>query len=204
MIGVISPRIIAIVDLGVLNSPLAKAMSYRSNELPPAQLPTLTTYTGRDNQPYSVINGYGSEFPDNMRGSKKDGDIYMVTSLKLTYIVGKTFIQSQERHYFSTSSHISIGFVKTSCCSSDEDLPKAAASSPPPSSLTKRSTFESHEWAKKNPPVLPLLPFPFHFMALNFVSSAGIDLVPLPVLNDASCWVTFTTNAYAVNLFSLS
>lgn len=85
------------VDLGVLNSPLAKAMSYRSNELPPAQLPTLTTYTGRDNQTYSVINGYGSEFPDNIRGSSKDRDIYMVTSIKLTYIVGKTFHRAKFR-----------------------------------------------------------------------------------------------------------
>jgi hypothetical protein len=72
-------------------------MSYRSNELPPEKLPALATYTGRDNQSYSVINGYGSEYPDNMRGSKNDRDIYMVTSLKLTYIVGKTFHRAKFR-----------------------------------------------------------------------------------------------------------
>lgn len=85
------------VDLGVLNSPLAKAMSYRSNELPTDQLPPLQSYVGRDLATYQVINGYGSEFKDNMRGSKNDRDIYMVTSVKLTYIIGKTFHRAKFR-----------------------------------------------------------------------------------------------------------
>lgn len=74
------------VDLGVLDSPLAKAMSYRSGELSPA--PTTSSYVGRDGATYSVLNGYGSEHPSNNRGSKNDRDIYMVTSVRITYILG--------------------------------------------------------------------------------------------------------------------
>jgi Domain of unknown function (DUF6089) len=85
------------VDLGVLSDPLAKAMSYRSNELPADQIPPLQSYQGRDQATYQVINGYGSEFPSNVRGSKNDRDIYMVTSIKLTYIVGKTFHRAKFR-----------------------------------------------------------------------------------------------------------
>lgn len=85
------------VDLGVLNSPLAKAMSYRSNELPPEQLPTLQPYVARDGETYSTIPGYGREYQDNMRGSKDDRDIYMVTSLRVTRIIGATFHKAKFR-----------------------------------------------------------------------------------------------------------
>jgi hypothetical protein len=85
------------VDLGVLNSELAKAMSYRSNELPAEQRPPTQPYVGRDGKTYNTINGYGSEGTYNMRGSKSDRDIYMVTSIKLTYIVGKTFHRAKFR-----------------------------------------------------------------------------------------------------------
>jgi hypothetical protein len=85
------------VDLGVLNSNLAKAMSYRSNELPIESRPATVPYIGRDGNTYNVINGYGSEYRDNLRGSKSDRDIYMVTSIKLTYIVGKTFHRAKFR-----------------------------------------------------------------------------------------------------------
>lgn len=85
------------VDLGVLNSPLAKAMSYRSNELPANQIPGLTSYTGRDGQTYNTIPGYGREYPGNLRGSKDDRDIYMVTSIRLTYILGATLHKAKFR-----------------------------------------------------------------------------------------------------------
>jgi hypothetical protein len=55
------------------------------------------TYVGRDGQSYTVIPGYGSEFKDNMRGSKNDRDIYMVTSIRLTYILGATFHRAKFR-----------------------------------------------------------------------------------------------------------
>lgn len=82
------------VDLGVFgNNELAKAMSYRSSEL---MAPT-HTYVGRDGRSYSVVAGYGSELVDNNRGSKNDRDIYMVTTFKLTYIVGKTMNRAKFR-----------------------------------------------------------------------------------------------------------
>lgn len=83
------------VDLDVLNSPLAKAMSYRTNEL---NLATSTnTYTGRKGTVYTTEAGYGQEHPDNKRGSKTDRDVYMVTSFRLTYIVGKTYHRAKFR-----------------------------------------------------------------------------------------------------------
>jgi hypothetical protein len=84
------------VDLGVLNSPLAKAMSYRSNELPANQLPTLQPYVARDGNTYNTIPGYGRESQSNVRGSN-DKDIYMVTSIRLTYIIGATFHKAKFR-----------------------------------------------------------------------------------------------------------
>ena len=88
------------VDLGALSSPLAKAMSYRTNEL---NLSSSTrTYVGRDGVTYRVEPGYGEEYkgvndPGNVRGSKEDRDIYMVTSLRLTYILGATFHRAKFR-----------------------------------------------------------------------------------------------------------
>jgi hypothetical protein len=85
------------VDLGVLEGKLAKAMSYRSNELPASELPTLKPYVGRDGVTYNTIPGYGRESESNLRGSKNNNDIYMVTSIKLTYIIGKTFHRAKFR-----------------------------------------------------------------------------------------------------------
>jgi hypothetical protein len=84
------------VDLGVLNSPLAKAMSYRTGELN-LDASSEHTYVGRDGVSYTVENGYGSEHPDNKRGGKNDNDIYMVASLRLTYILGATFHRAKFR-----------------------------------------------------------------------------------------------------------
>lgn len=84
------------VDLGALNSDLARAMSYRTNEL---KLPTSTnTYVSNyDGKTYTVEAGYGQEFKDNNRGSKKDRDVYMVTSFRLTYIIGATYHKAKFR-----------------------------------------------------------------------------------------------------------
>lgn len=83
------------VDLGVLNSELARAMSYRSSEIPLTS--STNTYQGRNGTSYTVVNGYGQEHPENLRGSKKDRDIYMVTSIRLTYILGATFHRAKFR-----------------------------------------------------------------------------------------------------------
>lgn len=84
------------VDLGVFgNNELAKAMSYRTNEL---GLPTNpNTYVGRDGQTYTVQSGYGSEFAGNLRGGKNNRDIYMVTSIRLSIILGATFHKAKFR-----------------------------------------------------------------------------------------------------------
>jgi hypothetical protein len=83
------------VDLGVFGTnELAKAMSYRSSELGPAGVPP---YVGRDGVTYEVWDGYGREFRDNVRGNKKDKDIFMVTTVKLTYILGKSFHRAKFR-----------------------------------------------------------------------------------------------------------
>lgn len=83
------------VDLGVLSSDLARAMSYRTNELNLAS--STHTYVARNGQTYRVEAGYGEEHPGNMRGSKNDRDIYMVTSFRLTYIVGATYHKAKFR-----------------------------------------------------------------------------------------------------------
>ncbi len=85
------------VDLGVFgNNELAKAMSYRTNELGP---PTSTyTYTStRDGATYAVQAGYGHEQEFSYRGSKSDRDIYMVTSIRLSIILGATFHRAKFR-----------------------------------------------------------------------------------------------------------
>lgn len=85
------------VDLGVLKSPLAKTMSYRSGELPATDRPAEVAYVGRDGVTYNAVPGYGSEFRDNIRGSKNDKDVYMVTTIRLSYIIGATFHKAKFR-----------------------------------------------------------------------------------------------------------
>lgn len=82
------------VDLGVFGTDeLAKAMSYRSFEVTAGNY----SYVGRDGQTYTVLVGYGSEHPDNVRGNSDNKDIYMVTTVRLTYILGKTFHRAKFR-----------------------------------------------------------------------------------------------------------
>ncbi|MCW5912475.1 MAG: hypothetical protein KIT62_15510 [Cyclobacteriaceae bacterium] len=86
------------VDLGVFGTNnLARAMSYRSSELPASEIPAQVPYTARNGVDYATIPGYGREHPDNMRGSKSDKDIYMVTTVRLTYILGATMHKAKFR-----------------------------------------------------------------------------------------------------------
>ncbi len=82
------------VSLTKLNSPLAQAMSYRTNELyggnPPN--PTPSGIPG-----VNVEAGYGVEHPDNKRGGKNEKDIYMVTSVKISYIISPSFHKAKFR-----------------------------------------------------------------------------------------------------------
>lgn len=81
------------VDLNKLSTPLAQAMSYRTNEL--AGYPTNPAASGIPG--VMVQSGYGSEAPDNKRGGKKANDIYMVTSIRLTYILKANYHQAKFR-----------------------------------------------------------------------------------------------------------
>jgi len=68
-------------------------MSYRTNELPTyPRNPTPSGIAGVD-----VEAGYGSEHHDNSRGSKNDPDRYMVTTFKISYILGATFHKAKFR-----------------------------------------------------------------------------------------------------------
>lgn len=84
------------VDLGVLNSELARAMSYRTGELSLTSS-TPSTYAARNGVTYTVESGYGQEYVENLRGSKSERDIYMVTSIRMTYILGATFHRAKFR-----------------------------------------------------------------------------------------------------------
>ena len=86
------------VSLDKLKTPLAQAMSYRTNEVAGYPKNPVTTPSG-----IVVEAGYGHEnftstaFPTNMRGRKNERDIYMVTSIRLTYILGATFHKAKFR-----------------------------------------------------------------------------------------------------------
>jgi len=84
------------VDLDKLKSPLAQAMSYRTSELPASERPPATAPSGSSG--ILTVPGYGSEGTGtNIRGSENDRDIYMVTSIKITYIIGATFHKAKFR-----------------------------------------------------------------------------------------------------------
>jgi hypothetical protein len=106
------------VNLNEIKDPLAQALSYRSNEItnpglkthvaqinvydqtsPDPSNPSGGTYNGKYSHTANVtlIDGYGSESKSNNRGDKKSNDIYMVTSVKLTYILGATFHRAKFR-----------------------------------------------------------------------------------------------------------
>ena len=84
------------VDLGVLDSELARALSYRSNEL---SMPDIARepHTARNGVTYDLIEGYGQEYPTNIRGKAWNKDIFMVTSFRVSYIVGKTMHRAKFR-----------------------------------------------------------------------------------------------------------
>ncbi len=95
------------VDLDVLDSDLARVMSDRSVEPTAAKTGDdrtqyiagwdVRTYTGRNGNSYTVVNGYGSEQPTNKRGGANDNDIYYVTKIKVAYILGSSFRKAKFR-----------------------------------------------------------------------------------------------------------
>lgn len=84
------------VNLGVFgNNELARALSYRTNEV--RGTPPPAGSGGVDSGGYLVWPGYGQEHPGSLRGNKGDNDVYMVTTFRLTYILGKTFHRAKFR-----------------------------------------------------------------------------------------------------------
>jgi hypothetical protein len=91
------------VDLNKLDSELARSMSYRSNEVTPTTEPVSEIMSKRyDYGPYDVVAGFGhvnTGSPDalyNKRGDD-DKDIFTVTTVRVTYILGKTFHRAKFR-----------------------------------------------------------------------------------------------------------
>ena len=84
------------VDLGAFgNNELAKAMSYRSNEIVTPDHNYVSAY---DNQSYNVLSGYGHEHQSNVRGNKNDRDIYTVMTLKVGYILKPKPAKSKKKY----------------------------------------------------------------------------------------------------------
>ncbi|MEO7989062.1 MAG: DUF6089 family protein [Chryseolinea sp.] len=93
------------VDLNTFNGDLvAEALSYRSNEVAMDKATHPVSMNNGDT--YFVVPGYGhvngpSQNPNfdpfNKRGESKDKDVYMVTTFKVTYILGKTFHRAKFR-----------------------------------------------------------------------------------------------------------
>ncbi len=91
------------VDKGLLTDPLAKVLSDRSMETTAVMSGTarnmeaiqgVTTpysYTGVDGQAYTTFSGYGHGYQNdtyNIRGNADNNDIYLVTTIRLSYILG--------------------------------------------------------------------------------------------------------------------
>lgn len=98
------------VDLGALDSELAKAMSDRSREATSVNsgdprdfeaieaTATLTTYTSEyDGRDYTVYAGYGQDNIVSNRGLANDKDIYIVTSFRVAYIITGSFKRAKFR-----------------------------------------------------------------------------------------------------------
>ncbi len=89
-------------DKGVLTSDLAKIMSDRSREptavisgkdrlqpiLDSEQTKNVVTYQGADGVTYGIFPGYGQ--PNQIRGNPSDNDIYLTTTIRLVYMLGRS------------------------------------------------------------------------------------------------------------------
>ncbi len=92
------------VDLDVLESDMARAMSNRSRDAlsasgEPRDISGLGTfvYTGRNGNDYEIINGYGNEGFGNKRGGSDVNDLYYVARFKIAYIMGAKFRRAKFR-----------------------------------------------------------------------------------------------------------
>lgn len=92
------------VDKGILSDPLAKVLSDRSTETIAVnaeeernyeailQKARPFTYIGADGQTYNTFAGYGHGYSNgntNRRGNPENNDIYLVTTIRLSYILSR-------------------------------------------------------------------------------------------------------------------
>lgn len=84
------------VDLGVFTDELSRSMSYRNYD---ASVPMYKpyTYVGRDGKTYTVESGFGSEHRDNWRGNKNDRDVLLITSIRVSHVIGQSFHRAKGR-----------------------------------------------------------------------------------------------------------
>ncbi len=86
------------VDLGALDSDLARVLSYRSNEVNsangrnPRNIELIYSHTQPviynspyDGKNYQVLEGFGSE--GDIRGDEQSSDFYVLTGIRITYIL---------------------------------------------------------------------------------------------------------------------
>ncbi len=97
------------VDDWVLTSDLARELADRSMELVSSDgaerdFETIDTFTGRQmvENPFTMettekIRGYGSTGLDNIRGNSQDFDVYLVTTIKVSYILGGSIRKAKFR-----------------------------------------------------------------------------------------------------------
>lgn len=55
------------------------------------------TFVGRDGATYTRIAGFGYEHSENLRGNRKENDLYFVTSIKVAFVLGATFRRAKFR-----------------------------------------------------------------------------------------------------------
>lgn len=86
------------VDLDKLPDDLSRYMSDRSQQTEAIDGATRDIPTERVSyNGYSVILGYGQEAVGNIRGGAKDNDVYLVTTLRASYIIGGKFVKAKFR-----------------------------------------------------------------------------------------------------------
>ena len=54
-------------------------------------------YVGKDGVTYDRIRGFGFESPKNVRGNRKENDLYFVTTVKVAFIIGASFRKAKFR-----------------------------------------------------------------------------------------------------------
>ena len=54
-------------------------------------------YVGKDGVTYDRIRGFGFESPENVRGNRKENDLYFVTTVKVAFIIGASFRKAKFR-----------------------------------------------------------------------------------------------------------